>query len=341
MNSTFFSLHDAQSASSAGKASLARGYRWVNDTQEYESLPWIDSPVVSGAGNTISNVLDYAKWLRCMMTRAPPLSEAAHTALRMPRINLPGLPFNTSGFRGSDGYALGWGVSNYRGEVMISHGGGLPGFGTTMIYLPRRQWGVTMMANSVEAGAISQQILTFELIDNLLDIPAEERFDWGATAESMLEDRMDLLKNARGILCSHAPREEDAIPLTLPLNAYAGIYWHPTYPTYNITIKRKPQPCSATNKLKSATPQQQEMLYAAPDNFYWSTAIEFHHVSGEHFLIYTREASAREKRPDDYDPNIDHVTKAVFRIGEDGKVIELGVEAEAEMADEKIWFQRR
>ena len=88
MDDTFFSLSDAEAATYTGRASLARGYSWLNRTREYPSVPYVNSDVVSGAGVTVSNVLDYAKWLRCLMGGAPLLSVAAHDALGFPRINL-------------------------------------------------------------------------------------------------------------------------------------------------------------------------------------------------------------------------------------------------------------
>ncbi len=42
----------------------------------------------------------------------------------------------------------------------------------------------------------------------------------------------------------------------------------------------------------------------------------------------------------DYHPMRDLVKKAEIRLGEDGKVKELGVQLEEEMGDDKIWFTR-
>lgn len=36
----------------------------------------------------------------------------------------------------------------------------------------------------------------------------------------------------------------------------------------------------------------------------------------------------------------DSVSKAEFRLGQDGKVKELGLQLDAEMGDEKIWFTK-
>ena len=227
MDDTFFSLSDAEAATYTGRVSLARGYSWLNRTREYLSVPYVDSDVVSGAGATISNVLDYAKWLRCLMARAPPLSSAAHDALHFPRISLPPLlppqHIKHSGFRGVDGYALAWFISNYRGEVMIWHTGGLLGFATMMAYLPRKQWGFTIMANSGQGGRPANQILSFRLLDDFLGTPESERLSWSTILERDVERAAEPLRDPVRHLYPDAPRGDKAIPLTLPLSHYPGV----------------------------------------------------------------------------------------------------------------------
>ena len=230
MNSTFFSLSDAEAATYTGKASLAEGYLWLNRTQEYRSASYMDSDAVSGAGAIISNVLDYAKWLQCMMNTAAPLSSAAHNTLHFPRINLPPSAVEHAGyrgvhgFRGVHGYALGWFISNYRGEDMIWHPGGLSGFATMMAYLPRRQWGFTILTNAGESGVTAHQILSYELLDNLLRTPEDERLSWSTVTDRVLQEATEALKNATKRLYPDSPLGDDAIPLTLPLSHYAGVW---------------------------------------------------------------------------------------------------------------------
>ena len=63
------------------------------------------------------------------------------------------------------------------------------------------------------------------------------------------------------------------------------------------------------------------------------------HISGEYFVIYVR--SYEESRQlDDFEPTRDSVSKAEFRVGEDGKVKELGMQLEVKMGDDKIWFTK-
>ena len=81
------------------------------------------------------------------------------------------------------------------------------------------------------------------------------------------------------------------------------------------------------------------MLHAVIYEMNAPVSFDFTHVSGEYFILYTR--LYEEKRPQgDYEPSRDSVSKAEFRLGDDGKVKELGMQLEAEMGDDKIWFTK-
>ncbi|KAK4694396.1 hypothetical protein P7C71_g3185, partial [Lecanoromycetidae sp. Uapishka_2] len=321
MTSTFFSLTDAKAAVSDGFVSLAQGYFWVNNTQEYLPVPHMDSPIASGAGATISTVHDYAKWVRCLMTGSPPLSPSGHEALRFPRI---ARGFLDKGFRGPDSYALGLGIMNYRGEVLIWHNGGLPGFGTFMAFLPRLQWGAVMMANTVDGGSAVEQVLFFKLLDDLLDVSEKDRFNWEVEMESGLETQAYVLEHAREFAYPDAP--DPPVPLTLPLEDYAGIYSHPAYPTVNLSITEGSHDSQIAGDLYTLS---------------YHTYIFLQHVSGEFFLLYARTSAKKGWDPaKDSRPAQDAVTKAEFRLGENGKVRELGVIVEPEMGNEKIWWRK-
>lgn len=223
MNSTFFSLSDAEAATYSGNVSLARGYLWLNRTQEYRSMSYMDIDAVSGAGATISNVLDYANWLRCMMASAAPFSHAAHVSMRFPRITVPPFVVERLGFGDLHEYSLGWVISNYRGELMIWHSGGLGGFVTMMAYLPKRQWGFAIMANNLEGGGTALQILPYKLLDDLLETPQSERPPWNAIVDQRLQQATEALKNSTKRLYPDSPLGDKAIPLALPLSHYSGV----------------------------------------------------------------------------------------------------------------------
>lgn len=201
----------------------------------------------SGAGATISNVLDYTKWLRCHMTASPPLSSVGHRELHTPRMIASTPEYGLTGFRGADTYALGWVVSNYRGEEMHWHTGGLPGMVSIMAYFPRLQWGITMMGNGGNGGA--QQVLIFDLLDQMMSVPVQDRYDWVPTLEDREAVALQTLKNAAKLLYPDTPKDKDAIPLVLPLQSYTGVppsLPHAPHPSFQLTQTR-PTPTPATH----------------------------------------------------------------------------------------------
>lgn len=334
---TFFSLEDAQAAVSEGKASLARGYMWLNNTQEYVDVPYMDETVASGAGAVISNVLDYAKWLQCMMTMSPPLSQAGHAAVRSPRIHsmVPDLP----PFTGSESYGLGWQISTYRNEPLIWHGGGVTGFGAAMGYLPRRQWGIAMMGNTAVTSNFVQQILIFELIDDLLSTPKSERYNWTAMFEKAVEQQDYNLRHAEERLYPDAPKKKDALALSLPLESYTGLYSHPGYRNITLTLVNKNETFSYSS---SSVSHSKELLHADVLDRILPQIINLHHISGEYFLGHARFAALTNTSEEstDYVSAWDNMLPAEFRIGSNGKVVEMGLSIVPQMGKEKIWFRK-
>ena len=174
MKNTFFDLNDALGNK---ETDTAKGYFWVEgkDGKEggYKEEAYMDFPEVGGAGCVISNVLDYAKWVQMLINRGPPLTEEMHKQIISPRT----IEEFTQPYDGILTYALGWDVRTYKGEPMITHQGGLVGFGSTVIYLPNQKWGCIMMGNTSTTSNYMQQSLAMMLVDDLLDVPEEKRFD--------------------------------------------------------------------------------------------------------------------------------------------------------------------
>ncbi|KAI4140467.1 MAG: hypothetical protein L6R39_005779, partial [Caloplaca ligustica] len=330
MTHTYFSFAQAKRASESGAADLATGYTWNNRTQEYAKTPWMDIPLVSGAGNVISNVEDYAKWLRFLMDQPPPLSKTGHQSLRHPRTILEDSPL--PGFVGPSSYGLGWNIENYRGEPLISHAGGLPGFGALIGYLPERRYGIALMGNTADTSNIVEYILFTRLLDDFLGIPDKDRGDIASVFEKfVLGPKRREVEDPIGALYPSAPTGEKAIPLSLPLENYTGVYFNTGY--RNITITLSPtdpegvhiHPCH--HSLQSIMDRS------------WVYEFEFQHVSGEYFIMKGYLGSSEEEF-DMTDPFHVILLKAEFRLGEDGEVAELGVLLEPEMGERKIWFMR-
>jgi CubicO group peptidase (beta-lactamase class C family) len=70
MKSTYYSATAARKAAEH----FAQGHTYHNGS--YHEVPDIELLQVTGAGFIVSNVLDYAKWIRAMIDQAPPVSKA-------------------------------------------------------------------------------------------------------------------------------------------------------------------------------------------------------------------------------------------------------------------------
>lgn len=334
MHSTFLALADAQRAAANGGPPLAKGYRWDNQTRDYVQEDYMDSPIVSGAGHVISNVLDYAKYLRAMMTtNTTILSEESYMELRSARSfssarrgGNPLLPWD-----GPDMYSLGWQMSAYRGHQVFYHDGSVTGFGALMAYLPTVSNGVAIaaMANTQFTSNIATAALAFAILDQYLDTPEEERWDIVAIwdeAQTMQRAKLDP-ENARGIVFPDAPPEDKALPLPLPLESYEGSYWNDGYGNLTVKLVRSGE--------QSGNSQRQRLQVDVLDKL-WQYGLTFEHVTANYFLAWTHGVG----REPGQDHLVDDVQAAEFLIGLSGRVEKMGIQYEQSMRD-RIWFERR
>jgi CubicO group peptidase (beta-lactamase class C family) len=324
MSSTFFSLRDAQDAETAGKVTLARGYYYDNFTNELVPVPWPDMPESSGAGDIISNVIDYAKYLRAMLNEdVRLLSKDGFEELRKSRsIANPG---RGQIFTGPQTYTLGWVRETYRGFDIFAHDGAVSGFGATMAYVPALDFGVAVMSNVYLYGNGAGMMLAFSLIDDVLKVPEYERLDFAEHFFAGMRKEEQDWNNARDRLFPDAPKQ--SIPPTLAFLEYTGQYRHPAY--QSITLELAPE----MSQSNSATPP---VFTAEVYNRTFAHALFFEHVSGEYFLV--RNYFLVDQQLPLFDPV--EVYKAEFRIGASGQVEQLGITYEPKMGDEMIWFEK-
>jgi CubicO group peptidase (beta-lactamase class C family) len=114
-----------------------------------------------------------------------------------------------------EAYALGWGVTDYRGRRLITHGGLVAGQATRTALLPEEGIAVAIYTNSSEADAVSA--MRYAVLDFLIDAP---QFNWlGAAIEQQSKNRREV----EMALADQDLRKPDD-QLSLPLEHYAGRY---------------------------------------------------------------------------------------------------------------------
>lgn len=183
-----------------------------------------DSPLIGPAGGIALNCAAIVPWLQVQLARgampdgARLWSEARahemwtpHTIVASGPGPTPDMPQRSV----MQGYALGWGVSDYRGRRVLGHGGVLPGQSSRTTLLPDDGIAFTILSNSGDAEAIAG--LRYELLDHLLGAPG---FDWVRSTRAAIaaseHQVLSLVGNGDFAVPRGAP--------TLPMDRYVGRY---------------------------------------------------------------------------------------------------------------------
>lgn len=88
------------------------------------------------------------------------------------------------------GYGLGWGLEDLKGNLSVSHTGGLAGMLSKTILIPDLNLGVVVLTNTSLDGAAVFISVTQTIVDSYLEL---EEFDWIAKYESRFQKQWGLL----------------------------------------------------------------------------------------------------------------------------------------------------
>ncbi|KAL6236850.1 hypothetical protein BDW75DRAFT_238796 [Aspergillus navahoensis] len=311
----------------ADKREISEGYFFNPSTNKTFATNLEYSPVVRGAGNILTSVNDYAKWISALLARARPISEEGYAALFGAHSIVA--PVVKPPFSAPDLYGFGWSLQNYKGLQIIQHGGAQVGFGAFVALLPEKETGFVILGNNMFGVNQGSLILAFEIIDGLLGLKKEERPDWEKIIDTQLAD-LKFSNETLAALYPDLPDKDSLLPHPLALAAYSGRYTHPAYPTLKITTD-----CPERDVLKNPEKWTGARLCASFENSTsWTMsvglALDLFHVTG---TFWTLVSSA---------VGMDAAARVEFRISAEGKVTETGVEFDEMMQkkEQKIWLAR-
>ena len=123
----------------------ALGYSFDNDDTFTNALNW-DMSWAGGAGALYSTVEDLFRWNEGIF---------GGKVLKQVSLQAAWTPVQTDENKkdnSGDGYGYGWAISQLRGAEEISHGGGLNGFSSFLMRLPRENFTVAVLANALPGG---------------------------------------------------------------------------------------------------------------------------------------------------------------------------------------------
>ena len=184
----------------------------------------------AAAGGICTSAVDWAKWiqLRLAMGALPDgsrlFSEDRAREMWVPNIIISGSEGPTASLPGraiASTYAMGYQVQDYRGERLISHGGGSPGGISATLLIPGRQAGFSIFSNAEESYLL--RALRSGIADIVMD---KTGFDWIADSKR-LADKSDA--DAITAAAEIDARQAAGAAPSLPLEAYAGTWRDPWY----------------------------------------------------------------------------------------------------------------
>lgn len=207
-----------------------------NDQGKVEGIPWYPFDRPEPAGSVITSARELTKWMTFQ------LGDGAYRGKRLvsadnlnethsPQIALRMDPFQRTinPFTHLSSYGLAWLIQDYRGHLLVSHGGAIDGFRAIIMLVPRAKLGIAILSNL--QGNRMNISLCNNLLDLLLGVPAQ---DWNAYFAELVKQEEEAVKAHRQN--DEARRHKNTKP-SQPLQAYTGTFTEPAYGTSRIVLK--------------------------------------------------------------------------------------------------------
>ena len=187
------------------------------------------------AGAINSNATDLTNWLLFNLNNGKYkdrqiISEAKLKEIQRPQIMMPG---NITDERYYSSYGMGWGITSYRGHLLLAHGGGFNGFSSYVSVLPRDNIGIAILCNL--ENSVVPQILSNIIFDRLLGL---SELPWNDRMKAAMSKIKRTLQEIPG-----SPDQESKP--SRPLKDYCGDYEHPAYGV--LTVKKEKDRLSITH----------------------------------------------------------------------------------------------
>jgi CubicO group peptidase (beta-lactamase class C family) len=203
-----------------------------------EVIPWRNLDNVAPAGSINAGARDMCKWVRVQLgdgvfegqrlVSAESLAETKTPQVVL-RMDEPTRAMNPDTHLMT--YGLGWILQDYRGQLVISHGGGIDGFRAQVALVPDAKLGLVVLSN--QGNTQMPEALSNALTDHLLSLPEK---DWNAIILQQVEKSRAEGKERRKE--QEAKRHPDTKP-SRELAAYSGAFEEAAYGTAHVSLENE------------------------------------------------------------------------------------------------------
>jgi CubicO group peptidase (beta-lactamase class C family) len=217
-------------------ADHATGHRYDRKKDAVIVQPFVDDDNVGPAGAIKSSARDLAEWVRLQLNDGTIDGKRIISAEALGETKRPQMIIRIDEDTKASNpetniltYGLGWNVQDYRGELLVAHGGALNGYRTQVALLPNQRAGLVVLINSGRgyAGIAIHRAIA----DLLLGKPSRDWSSYYLALDKKLDDRDEQKKKNREAKIRH-----DTKP-SRELAAYAGTYENPGFGPITITLE--------------------------------------------------------------------------------------------------------
>jgi len=205
---------------------------YKEEKDEVKEIPFRNIDTIGPAGSINSSVTDVSQWILLNLNKGKHgeeqiISEASLKQIHSPQMVMPGsLKYDEILY---SNYGMGWGITPYRGHLMLSHGGGIDGFTALVSFMPRDNIGMVILTNM--DGTPLPQIIAYNAYDRLLGL---DQVTWN----KRIKDEVDKAKEE----AEKAKKEKDKdrklnTKPSHPLQDYTGDFQHPGYGIISIEMQ--------------------------------------------------------------------------------------------------------
>ncbi|MFQ6070801.1 MAG: serine hydrolase [Candidatus Aminicenantales bacterium] len=226
MKESNFSVEDSKKA-----PDYALPYYKAKNGQVIE-IPFRNIDNVGPAGSINSNVTDMTRWLILNLNKGKYGEKQIISKRNLREIHSPQMIASRT-MRYDElfysTYGMGWGITAYRGHLMLSHGGGIDGFTARVSLMPKDNIGLVILTNL--NGTPVPQIVAYNAFDRLLGL---SQIPWNRRIKEEREKAENEAEKAKKE--KEKERKLNTRP-SHPLEDYAGDYFHPGYGVLSIQKK--------------------------------------------------------------------------------------------------------
>jgi CubicO group peptidase (beta-lactamase class C family) len=205
-----------------------------------ETIAWRNIDNIGPAGSINAGVRDLGKWLRFQLADGTFDGKRLMSARLLDETHAPQIVIPLDGQSGVQSftremnpetnlmsYGLGWTIQDYRGHIVVSHGGSIDGFRAQVALVPKAKLGIAILSNLGRTQF--PEAVRNSLVDHLLETPKRDWNDYLSSLSKKAEAGQDAENRKR-----EANRRKDTKP-SLALSAYAGAYENPGYGTLTVS----------------------------------------------------------------------------------------------------------